>query len=110
MKSEMLSDITDILDAYFDNYSFDPTKVGHDYNEETAEFIETALGFGMGAGKFEFVRATAMDSLTIEVIITDEYVPEPYDDFGPVPDILVRAKLDGDKVKFKYCGFIGNMK
>ncbi len=94
-----LSDITVLLDRYFEGYTFVPNGIKHInyYDEEKKELVAAALGGDMGAWKPSFVSKEAVGDDLIKVQLHDDYSPEY--------DIIITAKTTETGIKFLSCVF-----
>ncbi len=94
-----LSDITALLDKYFEKYTFVPNGIKYIsyYDEEKKELVATALGGDMGAWNPSLVGKEAIGDNLIKIQFHDEYSPEY--------KIFITAKVTDTGIGFLSCIF-----
>lgn len=86
-----LTDVTDVLDQYFEAYEFDPSQtIGAQYDEATGNFVTEALGYGSGKTAPYLKSVEAVDDTTLRAVIGDRYHS----------DTVVTAKVTRDGPRF----------
>ncbi len=87
--------ITEVLDRYFETYSFDPAALTRyvEYNEDANTLEASALGFGTGSSNYTLEKAESIDDHTVQVTLRD----------GDFSKKAILAKIVDGNVKFLSC-------
>jgi len=98
-----LSDITEILDGYLEEYNFIPAELFHaKYDSKTGLCTTSHLGFGASAGNYALFSAQVVGWDLLEVLLSFAYEDAPVDVY--IENLIViRGKVTDDGVKFISC-------
>ncbi len=89
-----VSDLTGVLDEYFESYQFDPAEVRYGtYDESAGTLTCLALGFGTGSSSYSLGSAEAVDDETVQVVL----------DEASSNGVTIMAKVTEDGVRFVSC-------